>query len=135
MNEVRLQGNLGADGELRYTQSGTAFLRLRMATEESYQDTNGVWQSRPEWHTVVVWGKRAEATAARCTKGRPILVVGRLRTRKWQADDGQERTTTEVVAKQVTVFSGYAPRDNGQPDHESQSCDSGPEAYSDDIPF
>jgi single-strand DNA-binding protein len=130
MNEVRLLGNLGADGELRYTQSGKAFLRLRVATEEPYQDGSGQWQSRAEWHTVVVWDSKAESLAPRCTKGRPVLVSGRLRTRSWSTDDGQSRQSTEVVASAVKVFEAYARR------VESGSL-VGPmdEGSADDIPF
>jgi single-strand DNA-binding protein len=135
MNETRLLGNLGADGELRYTQKGTAMLRLRLATEESYQDDSGQWQSRPEWHTVVVWGKRGEATAARCKKGRPVFVAGRLRTRKWTTDSGEERYSTEVVAKQLTVFSGYAPRDAAAAPPMEADDERGTDELGDDIPF
>lgn len=135
MNEVKLLGNLGADGELRYTQSGKAFLRLRLATEESYQDQTGQWQSRPEWHTVVVWDKRAESVAPRCTKGRPVLVAGRLRTRKWSDDAGQERSTTEVVAKVVKVFEAYAKGGVGAPPRGADDDARGTDDFGDDIPF
>ena len=135
MNQVILQGNLGTDGELRYTQGGKALLRLRLATEESYQDDSGQWQSRPEWHTVIVWDKKAENLAQRCARGRPLLVVGRLRTRKYEDKDGNERSTTEVVAKSVSVFSGYAPRAEAAQTGTAGQRERGTDELGDDIPF
>ena len=128
MNLVILAGNLGADGELKTTQAGESMLRLRLATEENYMDDSGQWQQRPEWHTVIVWGKRAASLAGRCTKGRPVAVQGRLRTRSWEDKDGNQRKTTEVVAKAIKVYSGYA---------QAQAAEGGPndDDFEGDIPF
>ena len=105
LNKVILIGNLGMDPELKYTQGGGAVLRLRMATTETYVDKNKQRQERVEWHTVVVWGNRAEALNKILSKGRSIGVEGRLQTRQWEDKDGGKRSTTEVVATNVFIRS------------------------------
>src|SRR5690606_35709928 len=80
LNRVILLGNLGADPELRMTGGGTAVLKLRLATSESYLDRNKQRQERTEWHRVVVWGRRAEGLGKVLNKGDRILVEGSLRT-------------------------------------------------------
>jgi single-strand DNA-binding protein len=104
MNRVILLGNLGADPELRYTTSGVAVLSIRLATNESYLDKNKEPQARTEWHTVVVWGPRAEGLARVLTKGAGVLVEGTLRTSSYEKD-GQRRYRTEVHARDV-FFTG-----------------------------
>lgn len=114
MNKVILLGNMGADGELRFTQGGTAVLNLRLATSESYLDREGQRQDRTDWHSVVVWGKRAEGLAKVVRKGSKILVEGSLRTSTYDDRDGNKRYKTEVVALHVELCdkapSQHAPR-------------------------
>ena len=104
MNRVMLLGNLGADPELRYTPAGQAVLNIRLATNESFLDRNKVSQSRTEWHSVVVWGARAEALARILGKGMCLLIEGWLRTSSYEKD-GVKRYKTEVVAKEVCFTS------------------------------
>jgi single-strand DNA-binding protein len=104
MNRVILLGNLGADPELRYTTAGVAVLNVRLATNESYVDRNKEPQERTEWHTVVVWGNRAEGLSRVLTKGAGVLVEGTLRTSSYEKD-GQKRYRTEVHARDV-FFTG-----------------------------
>jgi single-strand DNA-binding protein len=104
MNKVILLGNLGADPELRYTTAGVAVLNVRLATSESYVDRNKEPQERTEWHTVVVWGNRAEGLSRVLTKGTGVLVEGTLRTSSYEKD-GQKRYRTEVHARDV-FFTG-----------------------------
>ena len=99
LNKVILIGNLGMDPELKYTQGGGAVLRLRMATTETYVDKNKQRQERVEWHTVVVWGNRAEALNKILAKGRSIGVEGRLQTRQWEDKDGGKRSKMRVVVE------------------------------------
>jgi len=106
LNRVMLIGNLGQTPELRYTQGGQAVLKLRMATNERYKDRNGEWQDRAEWHTVVVWGKRGEGLNKVLAKGSQLYVEGRLQTRSWEDNKGQQRYTTEVVARDVLLLGG-----------------------------
>jgi len=98
INKVILIGNLGAEPEVRYMPSGDAVANVRIATSESWKDKNtGEMQERTEWHNVVFFGKTAEIVKQYLHKGSKIYVEGKLRTRKWQGQDGQDRYTTEVV--------------------------------------
>lgn len=106
LNRVMLLGNLGADPELRMTPSGQAVLKLRLATSESYLDRNKVRQERTEWHSVVVWGKRAEALNKILSKGSRIFVEGGLRTSSYDDRDGNKRYRTEVVATNLILAGG-----------------------------
>ncbi|NEV64887.1 single-stranded DNA-binding protein [Thiorhodococcus minor] len=98
VNKVILIGNLGADPEVRYMPSGDAVANVSIATSETWKDRNtGERQERTEWHRVVFFGKVAEIVKQYLRKGSKIYVEGKLRTRKWQGQDGQDRYTTEVV--------------------------------------
>jgi single-strand DNA-binding protein len=107
LNRVMLLGNLGADPELRMTPSGQAVLKLRLATSETYLDRNKVRQERTEWHSVVVWGKRAEALNKILSKGSRIFIEGGLRTSSYDDKEGHKRYKTEVVASNI-ILSGSA---------------------------
>jgi len=107
LNRVILIGNLGQDPELRFTQSNMGVLSLRMATTESYFDTNTKERKeRTEWHTVVVWGKRGEALNKILSKGSRLCIEGRLQTRSWEDKQGNKRYSTEVNAQNVILLGG-----------------------------
>jgi single-strand DNA-binding protein len=106
LNRVILLGNLGADPELRMTGGGTAVLKLRLATSESYLDRNKQRQERTEWHRVVIWGRRAEALGKILNKGDRLLVEGSLRTSSYDDKDGNKKYTTEVIANNVVLSGG-----------------------------
>lgn len=106
LNQVMLLGNLGADPELRMTSGGQAVLKLRMATSETYLDRDKKRQERTEWHSVVVWGKRAEGLAKILGKGSRLLVNGRIQTQSFEDRDGQKRWRTEIVANDVLLQGG-----------------------------
>ena len=103
INKVMLIGNVGQDPDVRFTQSGKAVANLSIATSESWKDQQGQQQENTEWHRVVIFGKLAEIAQQYVTKGAKLYIEGKLQTRKWQAQDGQDRYTTEVV---VDGFSG-----------------------------
>ena len=106
INRVTLVGNLGQDPETKSTPSGQSVAQLRVATTSSYKDREGNRQEATEWHTVVVWGKQAEACGKYLAKGRQVYVEGRLATRKWTDKEGKDRYTTEVVAETVRFLGG-----------------------------
>lgn len=107
VNKVILIGNLGADPEVRYTQSGTAVANLRIATSERWKDRqSGELQERTEWHRVVLFGKLGEIANEYLKKGSQVYIEGRIQTRKWQGQDGQDRYTTEVVANDMQMLGG-----------------------------
>ena len=98
INKVLLIGNLGKDPEVRRLESGAAVAKFSLATNESYKDKNGEWQTQTEWHDVVVWRNLAERAERDLKKGKLVYVEGKLTHRKWQDKDGNDRYTTEVVA-------------------------------------
>jgi len=102
LNKVMLLGNLGADPELKMTQSGQAVLKLRLATTETYLDKNQTRQERTEWHSVTMWGKRGEALAKFLTKGERIFVEGSLRTSSYEKN-GEKRYSTEINATNIIL--------------------------------
>ncbi len=105
LNKAMLIGNLGADPELRYTQSNQAVMTFNMATNERFKNRDGEWQDRTEWHRIVVWGKRAEGLSKVLTKGARLYVEGRIQTRSYEDKQGQKRYTTEIVARDI-IFAG-----------------------------
>ena len=112
LNKVMLLGNLGADPELRTTQQGTAILKLRIATTESYLDKNNVRQERTEWHQCTLWGKRGEALSKFLKKGDRIFVEGSLRTTSYEKN-GEKRYSTEVNVLNV-ILAGGGKREGGE---------------------
>jgi len=104
INKVILVGNLGAKPEIKYASNGNAISNLSVATSESWTDKNtGQKQERTEWHRVSLFGKVAEIAGQYLDKGSKVYVEGKLQTRKWQDQSGQDRYTTEVV---ISGFSG-----------------------------
>ncbi|MBF0368678.1 MAG: single-stranded DNA-binding protein [Magnetococcales bacterium] len=97
LNRVQLIGNLGSDPEIRFTQDGRPIANLSLATSDSWNDKQGQRQERTEWHRVVVFGKLAEIIQQYLRKGSKIYIEGKLQTRKWTDQQGQDRYTTEVV--------------------------------------
>jgi single-strand DNA-binding protein len=104
LNRVMLIGHLGRDPEVRRLESGQAVGKFSVATNESYQDKNGSWQTLTEWHEVVVWRQLAEKAEIQLKKGMQVYIEGKLSTRSWQDTDGQQRRTTEVVANTFRVL-------------------------------
>ncbi len=103
-NQVILLGNLGADPDLKISQSGMGVLRLKVATTERYLDKQGNKKESTEWHTVVVWGKRAEGLARFLAKGMSVHIVGKIRYRSYEKD-GTKRWSTEIHTDSVQVLT------------------------------
>lgn len=154
INKVILIGNLGNEPEIRVTPSGTIIATLSVATSEQWKDRNtGQQQTKTEWHRVVIFGKLAEIAQQYLHKGSQVYLEGKLQTRKWQGQDGQDRYTTEVM---VDSFNGqlqmldnkrsdmeqntYAPSPvatnsfNQTSNHHTRKSTNGFDEY-DDIPF
>ncbi|MEZ5555369.1 single-stranded DNA-binding protein [Haliea sp.] len=128
VNKVILVGNLGADPEVRYMPSGGAVTNVNLATSESWKDKQtGQPQERTEWHRVVFFNRLAEIAGEYLKKGSKVYVEGSLRTRKWQAQDGQDRYTTEIVASEMQMLDsrpggGQMGGDNYGRDEYNQSA-------------
>lgn len=159
VNKVILVGRLGADPEIRYTAAGSAVANVSLATNETWKDKQtGEFQERTEWHRVVMFTHLAERAGEYLRKGSQIYVEGNLRTQKWQDQSGQDRWTTEIVARDMQMLGGrddananYAPSGGGQnhappsqaPASPQQTAPSGMPAgnkppaadFDDDIPF
>ena len=107
VNKVILVGNLGRDPEVRYSAEGSAICNISIATTSQWKDrTSGEKREETEWHRVVFYNRLAEIAGEYLRKGRPVYVEGRLRTRIWTGQDGQERFTTEIIAEQMQMLGG-----------------------------
>src|SRR6201994_2318571 len=107
VNKVILVGNLGADPEVRYLPSGDAVANIRLATTDRYKDkTSGENKEVTEWHRVSFFGRLAEIVSEYLKKGSSVYIEGRIRTRKWRAQDGTARYSTEIVADQMQMLGG-----------------------------
>lgn len=98
VNKVILIGNLGRDPETKRFENGSMVAKFPLATNESYKDKNGEWQTNTEWHNIVSWGGAAERVEKDYKKGSLVFVEGKLTTRKWQDESGKDNYITEVRA-------------------------------------
>ncbi len=162
INKVIVVGNLGGDPETRYMPSGSAVTNMTVATNESWKDKQtGEQKERTEWHKVAMFGRLAEIAAEYLRKGSQVYIEGKLRTRKWQGKDGQDRYTTEIIADEMQMLGGRGgaggggsfgggggggQQDGGQQDGGQQGGGQqggggsappqpGPDDFDDDIPF
>lgn len=115
VNKVILVGNLGNDPETRYMPSGGAVTNITVATSETWKDKQtGQPQERTEWHRVSFFNRLAEIAGEYLHKGSKVYIEGALRTRKWQAKDGQDRYTTEVIASEMQMLDSRGSGGGGQ---------------------
>jgi single-strand DNA-binding protein len=113
VNKVIIVGNLGRDPEIKYTQSNVPVANFSVATTESWKDKqSGEWQEKTEWHRVVAWRYLAERAEKYLRKGKQVYIEGKLETRKWTGKDGNERYTTEVIARDLMLLGR---RDDNEP--------------------
>lgn len=105
VNKVILIGNLGADPEVRYTQNGTAVATFSLATTERRKGPDGQPQDFTEWHRIVAWQRLAEICGEYLSKGSKIYIEGRIQTRKWKDQSGNDRFTTEIIAREMKMLS------------------------------
>ncbi len=145
INKVIIVGNLGQDPETRYMPSGAAVTNFTVATNESWKDKQtGEQKERTEWHRVAMFNRLAEIAAEYLRKGSQVYIEGKLRTRKWQGQDGQDRYTTEIIADEMQMlggrgggggggsFGGGSGQKSGGGNAPRQP---GPDDFDDDIPF
>jgi len=145
INKVIIVGNLGSDPETRYMPSGSAVTNLTVATNESWKDkATGEQKDRTEWHKVAMFNRLAEIAAEYLRKGSQVYIEGKLRTRKWQDKNGQDRWTTEIVADEMQMLGGRGGAGGGGSASMGSGQDSGPSSappqagpddFDDDIPF
>ena len=141
INKVILVGNLGADPETRYMPSGSAVTNLSVATSETWKDKQtGEQKERTEWHKVAMFNRLAEIAAEYLRKGSQVYIEGKLRTRKWQDRDGNDRWTTEIIADEMQMLGGRGGGGGSMPMNQDSGPSSpppqaGPDDFDDDIPF
>ena len=148
VNKVILIGHLGQDPQQRAMPSGKAVVNLRVATTEQWRDKQtGENKEATEWHNVVMFDRLAEIAAEYLRKGSQIYVEGRIRTRKWQDKEGNDRYTTEIVANEMSMLGGRGGGDRSAAPPQERSRDRGEEpvaraepagvaeSFDDDIPF
>ena len=107
-------GNLGAAPEVRYTQSGSPVCSFKIACSEKYKDASGNMQENTEWVSIVAWKRLAEICGEYLTKGSRVYIEGKLQTRKWQDQNGNDRYTTEVIAREMKMLSSRGEGGSGQ---------------------
>ena len=140
INKVILVGNLGRDPEVRYTPDNNAITNISVATTDRYKDKHtGEQKEITEWHRVVFYRKLAEIVGQYLKKGSSVYIEGRIRTRKWQDKEGQERYTTEIEANEMQMLGGK-PSGESAPSEKPQRNAQGATKASigdmdDDIPF
>ena len=116
-NKVILMGMLGADAELKVTQGGKSFLKMRLATSEQWKDNNGQKQERTEWHSLIYWTQGAEKLVTYLSKGTALHIDGKLRSSSYEDKDGNKRYRTDVVVNEL-CFAGS--RANGERRNDAQ---------------
>ncbi len=119
VNKVILVGNLGKDPETRYLPNGDAVANFNIATTETFKDKSGAKQEQTEWHRISLFGRTAEIAGEYLKKGSPVYIEGRIRTRKWQDKEGQDRYTTEIIGDRMQLLGSRGGTENmarGEPD-------------------
>ena len=155
INKAIIVGTLGRDPEVKYTANGSAVVNLSVVTNEVWKDKNtGENVEKAEWHRIVIFGKLAEIAAQYLKKGQQVYFEGKIQTRKWQGQDGQDRYTTEIVANEMQMLDsrggagdfggaqqggGYQsqpqPQQQQAPQQQAASAGNGFDDFDDDIPF
>ncbi len=118
LNKVQIIGRLGKDPELKYSAAGLAVANLTVATDDGYVDREGNKIDRTEWHRVVTFQRTAENCSQYLAKGSLVYVEGKLTTRKWQDQQGQDRYTTEIRADRVQFLDKKGDRNNAMADND-----------------
>jgi len=141
INKVIIVGNLGNDPEIRTMPNGEMIANISVATSESWTDKNtGEKKTQTEWHRIVIYRKLAEIAAQYLHKGSQVYVEGRLKTRKWQDNNGQDRYTTEIQGDNLQMLGGrqdepkQAKSSKAKPEPLSAMAEQG-DSFDGNIPF
>lgn len=143
LNKAMVIGRLGADPDVRYTQSNTAMATMSVATTERYKDKNGELQENTEWHRIVAWSRLAEICQQYLKKGSLVYFEGPIQTREWEDKDGQKRYTTEIKALNMQMLdsrgdsggSSAPASNNKKTEKQPVEIDSSFDDMDDDLPF
>ncbi len=136
INKVILIGNLGRDPETRYTaDGGTAICNIVIATSRRYKDGQGNVQEETEWHRVVFFGRQAEVAQTYLSKGNPVYIEGRLRTRKYTDKEGIDRYQTEIVCENLKLLGTKTDAQQSAPASNVRQSAPMTRATDDEVPF
>ena len=146
INKVIIVGNLGNDPEIRTMPNGEQVANITVATSESWIDKNtGERKEQVEWHRIVLYRRLAEVAGQYLHKGSQVYIEGRLKTRKWQDNNGQDRYTTEIQGDNLQMLGGRQDAAQNQPPKQqdkqqkaqskSQQSEPPVDAFDDNIPF
>ena len=134
VNKVILVGNLGDDPIVRFTKNGNAVASFSIATSEKWTGKDGEKHEKTEWHRIIAWNKLGEICGEYLSKGKQVYIEGKLQTRKWEDNDGNEKHTTEIVANNMTMLGQRGSSEGSG--HQSSGSQTPPEDFEDDdIPF
>jgi len=136
VNKAIVVGNLGNDPEMRYMPSGAAVANITVATNESWKDKeSGEQKERTEWHKVSMFNRLAEIAGEYLRKGSQVYIEGKIRTRKWQDKDGNDRWTTEIIADQMQMLGASGTSSQSSTTKPAATPKPNTEDFDDDIPF
>lgn len=138
INKAIIVGNLGADPEIRYTQSGTPVATFNVATSERWKDKSGASQESTEWHRIVAWQKLAEICGEYLHKGSRVYIEGKIQTRKWQDQNGNDKWTTEIIAREMKMLDRRETSGDSYGGGQEQQYPEPPPGYGgvgEDVPF
>ena len=151
VNKVILIGRVGRDPEVRYTSGGSPVATFSLATDESFKGRNGEQQQHTEWHRIVAWSKLAEICGEYLTKGKQVYIEGSIRSRQWEDQSGNKRTSYEIIARNMQMLGSRSDSERAAAGGSRPAAspsqgpedryDSGPEPSADgeitddDIPF
>ena len=125
VKNITLVGNLGSDPDKRFTQNGREYSSFSMAVNDNVRGPDGQWTEHADWFRITAWGRLAEIANQYLTRGSRIYVSGRFRTRDWQGNDGQTRTSMEVSASELLMLSGDRESSSGAPPDRASRPSSG----------
>ncbi|MBC8316344.1 MAG: single-stranded DNA-binding protein [Desulfobulbaceae bacterium] len=134
INKAMLIGNLGSDPEVRYTQSGAAVANFTIATTEKWKGQDGQMQEQTEWHRIVAFARLGEICGEYLSKGSKVYIEGRIQTRKWADKDGNNRYTTEIVAKEMKMLDSKG-ASSGSTDYSQQEPPTPEPRMGEEVPF
>jgi single-strand DNA-binding protein len=135
LNKIQVIGNLGRDPEMRFTPGGSPVTQFSVAVNRRRRGTDGQMAEETEWFRVVCWERLAEIADQYLKKGMPVYVEGRLQTRRFTGNDGQERTSVEIVANDLVMLSGREDGSAPPPDSAPTRSTESEEEDFDELPF
>lgn len=136
INKAIIVGTLGKDPEIRYLASGSAAANISVATSQVWKDkATGERKEKTEWHRVVAFGRLAEIMGEYLNKGSQVYIEGEIQTRKWQDHSGNDKYTTEILAREMQMLGGGSGSRDGNSKPQSSGGDDYDDDFNDDVPF